>query len=205
MKICGITRDTDLGAAVAAGADFLGFVFASSPRRVSAEQAALLLASKPSRVKSVGLFMDDSAEKVGATIASVRPDLLQFHGDEPEDFCASFGLPFIKAIGMGSGHQMLGKVSKYPSAAGFIYDGHAAGAPGGSGQSFDWSLLAKDDQKTWLAGGLTPENVSRAVQLVRPWAVDVSSGVEDAPGIKNHELMSKFVSAAKSAIRQVEE
>ena len=149
--------------------------------------------------------MNDSFEKIRAIIAATRPDLLQFHGEEPEDFCASFGLPYLKAIGMGSGREMLGLVREYPSAAGFIYDGHAAGEHGGSGKSFDWSLLSRNDQKTWLAGGLTPENVSEAVQQACPWAVDVSSGVEDAPGIKNHELMNQFISAAKAAHAQTKE
>lgn len=177
----------------------LGFVFAASPRKISLEQASSLVAAVPRQVGRVGLFMDDSRELVSETLETVSLDLLQFHGSEDSRFCRSFGVPYVKALGMGSGPLSFEASSQYPDAVGFIYDGHALGEAGGSGKAFDWTLLEQNDQKTWLAGGLTPENVAGAVRRVRPWAVDVSSGVEDVPGVKNHQLMKAFITAAKSA------
>jgi phosphoribosylanthranilate isomerase len=124
--------------------------------------------------------------------------LLQFHGSEDNDYCASFGLPFIKAIAMGQGAGPADEGLLFPDAHGLLYDGHAPGAPGGGGDVFDWSLLPAGRQGVWLAGGLNAENVAGAIRQCRPWAVDVSSGVEDSPGIKNHALIRAFVQAAKS-------
>ena len=202
VKICGMTRVADVIAAADAGADMLGFVFAASPRQLSIERAAVLLEAVPQGVTRVALFMNDGEERVRPVIDSLPIELLQFHGSEERSYCADFGLPYIKAVAMGAGSDVIDAAALYPDAAGYLYDGHVSGASGGSGDTFDWSLLARVDKPVWLAGGLTPDNVATAVATVRPWVVDVSSGVEDAPGCKNHELMKSFIRAAKSAEKQ---
>jgi phosphoribosylanthranilate isomerase len=134
VKICGITRSVDLIAAIEAGTDMLGFVFAASPRKISLEDASSLAAAVPRHVGRVGLFMDDSRELVSETLDTVSLDLLQFHGSEDSQFCRSFGVPYVKALGMGSGPLSFEASSQYPDAVGFIYDGHAPGKAGGSGK-----------------------------------------------------------------------
>ncbi len=203
VKICGLTRKQDVRAAAEAGADMLGFVFARSPRQLSIRDAGALMHDVPDGITRVGLFMNDRETRVKEVVESLSLDLLQFHGDEENGFCASFGLPFIKAISMGTEaggdkHTVTAKAGLYPDAAGYLYDAHRPGMAGGTGSTFDWSLLGRGEKRLWLAGGLTPENVERAVAQVRPWAVDTSSGVEDRPGCKNHALMQAFVTAAKS-------
>jgi phosphoribosylanthranilate isomerase len=198
VKICGITREADLDAAAEAGADMLGFVFATSPRQLTLEQAGALLARVPEGIRRVGLFMNPAKESVREVIERMPLDLLQFHGNESSDFCGSFGMPYIKAIAMGAGSVHIDAATEFPDAAGYLYDGHKNGTAGGSGSTFDWSELRQAAHPLWLAGGLTTANVIKAIELVQPWAVDVSSGVESAPGIKNHELMKAFITAAKS-------
>ena len=198
VKICGMTRGWDVRHAADAGADMLGFVFAPSPRQLTPHAAAELTALVPPGIVRVGLFMNPQAEQVRAVLKEVRLDLLQFHGSEDNRFCNGFGRPFIKAIAMGSGPGPADVLRNYPDARGLLYDAHAPGGPGGTGQVFDWSLLEQGVQAVWLAGGLTPENVGVAVKTVRPWAVDVSSGVEDSPGIKNHTMVRDFIRAAKA-------
>lgn len=198
VKICGITRLPDLQAAVAAGADALGFVFASrSPRALSAAAAETLVAQVPAFVSRVGLFMDHSAAEVATVLERVPLSLLQFHGSEDAGFCRQFGLPYIKAVAMGSPGEAERAGREFPDAAALLLDSHRAGEAGGSGQSFDWSRIPRLSRPLVLAGGLTPANVRRAVREVRPWAVDVSSGVEEAPGIKSAEKMQAFIREAK--------
>lgn len=196
VKICGLTRSEDVQACADAGADALGFVFARSPRRLSSGAAARLAAEVPEGLLRVGLFMDQAAADIEAVLERVELDLLQFHGRESDSFCAAFGLPFLKAISIseaGAGRQS----ESFPSAAGVLLDSHSPGTGGGTGTPFDWSKPVEVDLPLWLAGGLNPGNVAEAVQRFRPYAVDVSSGVEDAPGIKNHFLIKQFVQQAR--------
>ncbi len=202
VKICGITRPQDLQVAVAAGADALGFVFAAgSPRVLTAEQAAELARQVPAFVSRVGLFLDQDFAAVSRVLDRVPLSLLQFHGREPADFCRSFGRPYIKALGMASAPEFDAAQREYRDAAALLLDSHRAGEAGGTGRTFDWAGIPASERPLVLAGGLTPENVREAVRHVRPWAVDVSSGVEDAPGVKNAERIQKFIDEAKSEYR----
>jgi phosphoribosylanthranilate isomerase len=199
VKICGITRLEDLRAAVAAGADALGFVFARrSLRRLEPEHAAALVQKVPAFVSRVGLFMDQEATEVRRILGQVPLNLLQFHGQEDAAFCRQFGLPYIKALGMGSGPSLASAEQEFADAAALLLDSHRAGEVGGTGQTFDWAAIPALQLPLVLAGGLDPANVREAVRRVRPWAVDVSSGVEDAPGVKNVAKMRTFISEAKS-------
>ena len=198
VKICGLTRAQDVDAAVEAGADMLGFVFAPSPRQLNLDSAVKLIKEVPPAVTRVGLFMNAGVEQVNEILESLPLDLLQFHGAEDSCFCASFGMPYIKAIAMGDAGGPLDAASLYPDAAGLLYDSHQSGKAGGTSRTFDWSLLDNQADRIWLAGGLKPDNVADAIRTVRPWVVDVSSGVETAPGIKSYQLMQDFVRAAKS-------
>jgi phosphoribosylanthranilate isomerase len=173
VKICGITRGSDVRAAVLAGADALGFVFAPRSKRVlDAGLAAGLVRKVPAFVSRVGLFMDQEAGEVAGVLDRVPLNLLQFHGSEDADYCRQFGMPYMKAVSMESDRSV-------PQAV------------------FDWALIPESALPIVLAGGLNPGNVREAVKRVRPWAVDVSSGVEDAPGIKNAEMMREFIREAK--------
>lgn len=196
VKICGLTRAADVAAAVEAGADALGFVFAASPRRVTAAQAAALTAPVPGRTIRVGLFMNQPAEELWDVLDAVALDLIQFHGDEDDAFCAAFGLPFLKAVSMYSDDPGA-QARSFPNAAGILVDSHAPGGAGGTGHSFDWNRRPDTDAPLWLAGGLTPDNVAAAVRQFRPDAVDVSSGVESAPGIKDPALIRAFIHNAR--------
>jgi phosphoribosylanthranilate isomerase len=199
VKICGITRLEDLRAAVAAGADALGFVFARrSSRRLEPANAAALVQKVPAFVSRVGLFMDQEAAEVRRILGQVPLNLLQFHGQEDAAFCRQFGLPYIKALGMGSGPSLASAEQEFADAAALLLDSHRAGEVGGTGQTFDWAAIPALQLPLVLAGGLDPANVREAVRRVRPWAVDVSSGVEDAPGVKNVAKMRTFISEAKS-------
>jgi phosphoribosylanthranilate isomerase len=198
VKICGITRRRDVRAAVLAGADALGFVFAPLSKRVlNFERAAELVARVPAFVSRVGLFMDQDFEAVATILDQVPLNLLQFHGSEDGEFCRQFGLPYIKAVSMDLTDAVERAAAEYPDAAALLLDSHPAGGTGGTGRVFDWSLVPQCALPLVLAGGLEPGNVRQAVQQVRPWAVDVSSGVESAPGIKSEELMRKFIEEAK--------
>ncbi len=201
VKICGITRLQDALLAAHAGADALGFVFyEKSPRQVSAAQAAALCASLPPFVTSVGLFVDAAPGFVESVLALAPLDLLQFHGDEPADYCASFGKPYIKAVRVNRDTDLLKCAADYATARGLLLDAYVPGVPGGTGESFDWNLIPPDLPKpVILSGGLTPANVADAVREVRPWAVDVSSGVEAAKGIKDPQLIAQFIAKAKAS------
>lgn len=198
VKICGMTRRRDVRAAVLAGADALGFVFAPRSKRVlTATRAAELVAGVPAFVSRVGLFMDQDSGAVAAILNQVPLSLLQFHGAEDAEFCRQFGLPYIKAVSMNSAGVVERAAEGYGDAAGLLLDSHPAGGVGGTGQVFDWSLVPECALPLVLAGGLAPGNVRQAVEQVRPWAVDVSSGVESAPGIKSEALMHEFIKEAK--------
>lgn len=201
VKICGITRLQDALFAVNAGADALGFVFyEKSPRHVSAAQAAALCAALPPFVTSVGLFVDAPAEFVGSALALAPLDLLQFHGDESPEYCASFGKPYIKAVRVTRETDLLKCTADFATARGLLLDAYVPGVPGGTGESFDWNLIPPQLPKAViLSGGLSPANVADAVRQVRPWAVDVSSGVEASKGIKDTGLIAQFITKAKDA------
>ena len=198
VKICGLTRAGDVRDAVAAGARLLGFVFASSPRRLEPEQAAALMSAVPPDIRCVGLFLNQPRADVMRVLRIAELDLLQFHGDEDNAFCGSFGLPFVKAIAMGQEAPVSVPGRAYPDASALLFDSHAPGSPGGTGRVFDWKTLRPTAREVWLAGGLTPENVGQAIREVRPQVVDVSSGVERAPGIKDPERMRAFIAAARA-------
>jgi len=198
VKICGLTRSADVQAAVRLGADALGFVFAPRSKRVlSIELAAELVASVPAFVSRVGLFMDQDFATVAKIIDQVPLNLLQFHGAEEASFCRQFRLPYIKAVSMGSDQAVQRAGLDYPDAAALLLDSHSPGGVGGTGHVFDWSMVARSGLPLVLAGGLGPGNVGQAVKQVRPWAVDVSSGVETAPGVKSEELIREFINEAK--------
>jgi phosphoribosylanthranilate isomerase len=198
VKICGITRGADLHAAVAAGADALGFVFTDRSKRVlKVAQAAGLVAEVPAFVSRVALFMNQDPKWVADVLDRVPVNLLQFHGDEDADYCRQFGLPYIKAVSMSSARVLAQAQNDYRDAAALLLDSHAPGGVGGTGQQFDWSMVPQASMPLVLAGGLDPGNVRQAVVRVKPWAVDVSSGVEDAPGIKNPVKMRDFIKEAK--------
>lgn len=198
VKICGITRCEDAQLAVDAGADAIGLVFyEKSPRFVSNTQAAEISQMIPAFVNRVALFKDAEKQVVDAVLQAVEIDLVQFHGSETADFCEQFNHPYIKALGMkGTEHDadfLQANVEKYCSAKALLLDGHAPGEAGGSGESFDWASIAAVEKTIVLAGGLTPANVRQAIELVHPFAVDVSSGVESAPGIKDKDKIADFM------------
>lgn len=200
-KICGITRPEDALAAVAAGADAIGLVFyPQSPRAVSIAQAQAILAVLPPFVCSVGLFVDASQAELDAVLAQLPLDLLQFHGNETEAFCEAAGHPYIKALRVRPGDDVGQLLDTYPGARGLLLDTFVEGVPGGTGLAFDWSLLPKNlHRSVILAGGLTADNVAQAIAQVRPFAVDVSGGVEQQKGIKNHAKLARFVGAVRLA------
>lgn len=206
IKICGITRPEDALAAANCGADAIGLVFAPLSRRcVDTARAKEILRELPSGVSVIALFLDPDRDAVEQVLQQIEPDLLQFHGHESVKFCSRFGVPYIKTIGVG--HDAKGNVpdinafiEEYADAAALLFDSHAHGAAGGTGQRSDWrSLPRMDGRAVVLAGGLTPDNVADAMRIVRPYAVDVSSGVEDAPGVKSPEKMQAFIDEVRRA------
>ena len=212
VKICGITRVEDGLAAARAGADAIGIVFwPGTPRVVTVELARAIATALPPFVSVVGLFVDPDPAQVRATLAAVPLDLLQFHGHEVADLCRSFGRPYLKALpvaGGAGGDRLLEYVARYPDAAGLLFDAPPAGGmPGGTGRTFDWSALPKGMARPLvLSGGLTDANVGEAIRRVRPWAVDVSSGVEardadgkPAKGIKDPARIAAFIEEVRNA------
>lgn len=197
IKCCGMTRIDDALLAAELGVDAIGVVLtAHSKRQVSLMQAKAIVAAMPPFVTTVALCMDDEAGFVQEIIDTVRPAMLQFHGNESDEWCAQFGQPYLKAIAMGDGVSALYQLRDHPHAAGLLLDGHELGGSGGSGNSFDWSLMPRNiKQPLILAGGLTPANVAKAIRTARPWAVDVSSGIESAPGIKDPIKLRDFIAA----------
>lgn len=198
-KICGITRIEDALAAVEAGADAIGLVFyAKSPRAVSVQQARTIIAALPPFVTTVGLFVDASRCELGEILDAVPLDLLQFHGDETPAACDGFHRPYIKALRVKPGDDIAAQVALYKNASGVLLDTYVPGIPGGTGEAFDWSLVpAQLSKPVILAGGLTVENVAQAITQVRPYAVDVSGGVESAKGIKDASKINAFMQAVR--------
>jgi phosphoribosylanthranilate isomerase len=201
VKICGITRLQDMHAACEAGADALGFVFyEKSPRHVSVEAAAELIRALPPFVQSVGLFVNAEPAFVERVLEAVPLDLLQFHGDETPADCVRYGRPYIKAVRVTADTDLLKCAADFDTARGLLLDAYVPGVPGGTGESFDWSLIpARMPKPVVLSGGLTPANVAEAVRQVHPWAVDVSSGVESEKGIKDPFHVAQFIAKAKAS------
>ncbi|RBP22205.1 phosphoribosylanthranilate isomerase [Marinobacter pelagius] len=195
VKICGLTRPEDVSAAISCGADALGFVFYEpSPRSVSPGHAAALIRDIPPFVQAVGLFVNPEPEFVEQVLSAVPLDLLQFHGDETPEFCRSFGRRWIKAIRVREEGQIETAFQDFRDAAGLLVDAWDPDKYGGTGQSFNWQLIPESrPMPLVLAGGLSSDNVSRAVTQVKPWAVDVSGGVERSKGIKDIQKISDFI------------
>lgn len=200
IKICGITRLEDARAAVAAGADAIGLVFAPTPRLVSAEQARTLAAEVPPFVAVVGLFVDPDPEYVREVLKRVPLTLLQFHGDETPEHCRAYGRPYIKGIRMRDDVNLAAEERRYDDASGLLLDAYVPDELGGAGQAFDWKRVpAQRSKPVILAGGLTADIVADAIRRVHPAAVDVSSGVETAKGIKDAAKIRAFVRAVGEA------
>lgn len=208
VKICGITRPEDALHAANEGVDAIGLVFYNkSPRLVATERAAEICNSLPAFVTSVALFKDADTESIQQVLEQVQIDLLQFHGSETAEFCRQFGKPYIKALGMDGGTDsgtddqvdVLRTAAAYDDARGLLLDSHAPGAAGGTGESFDWSTVPQAlAQPVILAGGLDVGNVAEAIRAVKPFAVDVSSGVESEKGIKDAQRVTAFMNEVRS-------
>ncbi|MDF1780622.1 MAG: phosphoribosylanthranilate isomerase [Alcanivoracaceae bacterium] len=207
IKICGITRTDDMRVAVESGADAIGFVFyPPSPRAVSASQAAEIVSATPAFVTTVGLFVNPSADEVEQVLNTVSLDMLQFHGDETPEFCAAFKRPFIKAIRMRDDVDLQNEATRWSASRGLLVDAYVSGVPGGTGTQFDWRRIPKDlPLPIILAGGLDPENIATAISQTRPWAVDVSGGVEEKNadgkargGIKSAAAIKNFIQGVES-------
>lgn len=201
VKICGITRVEDVIAAVKLGADAIGFVFwPNSARYVTPEQAARIAAKIPAFIQAVGVYVDPEPAWVEETAAAAQLSLLQFHGDEAPEACGQFFLPYIKAIRVKNDVDLLQYANRYSTAKGLLLDTYTAGTPGGTGHVFDWDLVPHHlPLPVILSGGLNPENVAHAIKQVRPWAVDVSSGVEAAKGIKDEQKISAFMQGVRES------
>ena len=200
IKICGLTREADVDAAVEAGADAVGFVlYPQSPRGIAVERAAALAKRLPPFVTPVVLLVNAEASLIEAAVQGIPNVLLQFHGDETPEGCARPGRPFVRAARMAPGFDLLDFAAQYPHAQGLLLDAHVE-AYGGSGKVFDWSLIPNDvPRPVVLSGGLHAANVIDGILQVRPWAVDVSSGVESAKGIKDAAAIRRFCEAVREA------
>ncbi len=196
-KICGITRIEDALAAAEAGADAIGLEFyPKSPRAVTVLQARAIIAALPPFITTVGLFVNASRCELNETLDAVALDMLQFHGDETPEECDGYHRPYIKALRVKAGDDIAGVCRTYRNARGVLLDTYVEGVPGGTGETFDWALIPDDlDKPVILAGGLTSANVAQAIAQVRPYAVDVSGGVEKSKGIKDREKIRAFMSA----------
>lgn len=209
IKFCGMTRAGDVRLASELGADAVGFVFAEgSTRRVHPEEARAMRNALAPLVDAVAVFRDNAAEEVREVVKQVRPSLLQFHGDEDDAWCRGFGVPYIKAVPMGGDVNWSNAIAlqvRYPAAAAFLFDSHGNGASGGSGRTFDWSRIPDGlNRPVMVAGGLSPDNVFDAVIATMPWGVDVVSGVESEPGVKDGDRMRAFVEEVRRADCHVE-
>ena len=216
IKFCGMTRVEDAQIAVALGVDAIGLVLTQKSRRFAGlDRAQAIRRSLPPFVTAVALFMDDELAWITEAVQAIKPDLLQFHGAETALECTRYGQRYLKAVAMGQNNDWREVVAAHPRASGFIFDGHAAGGQGGAGQAFDWVRIPADAPRTLiLAGGLTCDNVASAIGAVRPYAVDVSSGIESggmesggiesggmpaAPGSKDAQKMRRFVEEVQRA------
>ena len=205
IKICGITRKQDVSAVAGNGADALGLVFyEKSPRHVNVQLAAQLASAVPPFLTVVGLFVNPSVDYVREVLAKVHLDLLQFHGEEEPEFCRQFGKPYIKAIRVKPGVDLVECAARYAGAQGLLLDAFVEGMQGGTGESFDWSLIPHDlPLPVVLSGGLHADNLAAAIKQVRPYAVDVSSGVEAAKGIKDAAKIAAFINEVKNVDLQL--
>lgn len=200
VKICGVTRLEDALCAIEAGADALGFVFYEpSPRYISAEQAASIIAQLPPFVTCVGLFVNTPIAQVKSLALQIGLDLIQFHGDETAAACDGVGLPYIRALRMQPGQAIAQIAESYQKARAILLDAWVPGIPGGTGETFDWAAIPPLTKPLILAGGLTVDNVAQAVLQVRPYAVDVSGGVELRSGVKDQSKLKLFIQRAKAA------
>jgi len=201
IKICGITRVEDALAAVEHGCDAIGLVFYDkSPRYVDIKQAAEIVSRLPVFISAVGLFVNASPNQIQETLAQVQLNLLQFHGDESAAECRSYGLPYMKAIRVKADTNLLQYAADYSDAKALLLDTYTEGVAGGTGQVFDWSLIPADmPLPVVLAGGLTAENVTAAIRQIRPYAVDVSGGVEAQKGIKDADKIAAFMRGVRNA------
>ncbi len=199
IKICGITRLEDAQAAARAGADSIGLAFhPPSPRFIDIAPALEIRRALPPYLTVTAVFLDDDEDWITEVVHRVRPDCLQFHGNEDEAFCTAWLLPYVKSIAMASTADIAAFAEGYPSAQGFLLDSNAAGRMGGTGDTFDWSDIPESfDYPLVLAGGIKPSNVAEAIARLRPWGVDVSSGVEVSKGIKSAELIEALVREVK--------
>ena len=200
IKICGITRAEDARAAAECGADAIGLVFyPPSPRYLSAERAVELRDALPPFVQTVALFVNPDAAQVAQVLQRVRPALLQFHGGETPEFCGQFGVPFVKACRMRPGDDALEYLRPFSRAAAWLFDSHVP-EYGGVGEGFDLSLMPVVKEKpVILSGGLSAASVAEAIRRVRPWGVDVSSGVESAKGVKDAAKIAAFIAEVRDA------
>lgn len=201
-KICGFTRAEDARAAAELGADAVGLVFfEGSKRHVSVEQAQEIVRVLPPFVSVVALFVNETQERIRQILAQVPIDMIQFHGDEPAEFCRLFDRPYLKAVRVRNAGDIAAAAVAYPDARAVLFDAHIEGEYGGTGHSFDWSMLPAGLDGHWiLSGGLNPENICQALRITGARAVDVSSGVESAPGIKSGEKMAAFLEAVRLEI-----
>jgi phosphoribosylanthranilate isomerase len=207
VKICGITRPEHAKAAAGAGADAIGLMFYEpSPRYVTRARAREVCAALPPLVSIVGVFVNPEPRDIEAVVGDLPVDLLQFHGEEPPELCAGVGKPYVKAVRVRTGEDIVEAAARYPDARALLLDAHHEALWGGTGAKFDWDVVPDDVARPIvLAGGLTPDNVAEAIRRVRPFAVDVSGGVESAPGEKDARSMERFmkeVASAESGERQ---
>jgi phosphoribosylanthranilate isomerase len=199
VKICGLRDPEHARVAANAGADAIGLVFyPPSPRFVAIEEAARVAAALPPYVMAVGLFVNASEAEVRRVLEGVRLDMLQFQGDEAPDFCERFGVPWVRAVRMEAGTDLVEYAGRFSRARALLLDAHVPGQPGGTGRSFDWADIPRNlPVPLILSGGLTSENVARAVREVKPWAVDVSSGVETGRGSKDPRKIVDFIRSVR--------
>ena len=199
VKICGLREPAHARVAAEAGADAIGFVFyGPSPRYVEAANARKVAAVLPPYISKVGLFVDEPAESIEEILGELDLDLLQFQGDEPPDFCARFGKPFVRAVRMEPGVDLLEYAHRFSAARALLLDAHVPGLPGGTGRTFDWAAIPRDfPLPLILSGGLDAANVGEAMRVVRPWAVDVSSGVESSRGVKDPAKIVEFIRSVR--------
>lgn len=205
VKICGFTRAEDAVIAAGLGVDAIGLVFyPPSPRNVAIEQAVAITQALPAFVSVVGLFVDAEPEFIKNVLSQVSIDCLQFHGEESPEACRLYGKPFIKAIRMKADTNLSELAKQYADAAGLLLDAYHPGIQGGTGNAFDWELIKNQGKlPIILAGGLSPDNAELAVQQVRPYALDVSSGVEAEKGIKDATKMAEFIKKTNLATEQL--